>query len=246
METKNLIQGIILAAGGGTRLYPLTEKTPKPLLSVGGKPMILYVVDMLVNAGIRDVILVVRQKDISLYENLFGDGSKFGLTNVGITFQPESVKGLPGAIASAQNLIKTKKIIVTCGDVLLEESISNAVKNFMDQKDGARIVGIKTSDTAGYSPIKTKGDKVLAFKPKDKNRHEPGVIDSGTYLFPVNVFEKISSLKLTERGETEIWDLNQIYADSESLYLSSIGGWWSDVGSSIETYEEVNKRYANK
>lgn len=116
----------------------------------------------------------------------------------------------------------------------------------MKQDRGARLTVAQMEDTAGYSPLETQSDLVNRILPKNKQRHEPGLIDLGIYMYHSDVFQNIKNLTPSARGETEIWDLNDIYAQNDELRYTIVEGWWSDVGGGIETYLEAHKRYENK
>lgn len=169
-----------------------------------------------------------------------------GIRSLAYIWQAPEGKGLPSAIAQVEHFIKDGKLVVVCGDVLVEKGIKKPVEDFIRQDRGARLTGVSVEDTAGYSPLVVEGETVRKILPKDKNRHEPGLIDLEIYMYHPDVFQKIRCLTPSSRGETEIWDLNQKYADQGTLKLTIIDRWWSDVGGSIETYLEAHRRYETK
>lgn len=238
------IKGVILGGGKGMRLYPLTAETSKHLLPVGDKPLILHAVTQLLEAGVKDLLLLIDDQYASRYMQLLQDGSNLGVNSLAYVWQSREGKGLPSAIAHVEPFIKSGRMIVVCGDVIVENGIFVPVKDFLEQDGGARMAATYIEDTAGYSLLATQENSVLDIMPKDKTRHVPGLIDLGVYMYNPEVFQYIRSLTPSARGETEIWDLNRIYAQKQKLYFTSINGWWSDVGSSIETYLAANKRYA--
>jgi glucose-1-phosphate thymidylyltransferase len=243
---KNELQGVILAGGKGIRLKPLTNKTNKHLLPVGNKPLILHVIKQLTNANITDIVLMVDDIHKSKFVTLLKDGKKFGLSNLIYGLQPSGGRGLPTAIGYAEPFINGDKFVVACGDVLTEMDIENAIRDFQKQGTGARILGATIEDTAGFSKLSIKGEKIEAILPKDKKTHNTGRVDLGIYMYHKDVFDNIKKLIPSNRGETEIRDLNQFYIDAGELFVSKVDGWWSDVGSSLSVYEEVNKRYGEK
>lgn len=241
------IKGIILGGGRGTRLYPLTVETSKHLLPIGNKPMIVRIIDQLVEAGVKDVFLVIDERFASQFMATLKDGSCFGLNSLAYIWQPREGNGLPSAIARVQKLLqKNERIIVACGDVLVEKSLQKPIKEFMKQQDGARVVTTKVKDTAGYSPIVNRKDKVIKILSKDKDRHSTGLIDLGIYFYHYDVFKRIASLKPSRRGETEILDLNNTYLHEKSLFHSTLTGWWSDAGSNLKTYLQAHQKYESK
>lgn len=237
------IRGIILGGGKGTRLLPLTAETSKHLLPVGDKPLILYAIDQLLDAGVKDLLLLIDDRHASQYMQLLQDGKHLGINSLAYVWQPREGKGLPTAIAQVEPFIRSGRMIIACGDVIIENGLSEPVKDFVKQSVGARMVATYTEDTAGYSSLVTADDHILDIMPKDKNSHTPGLLDLGVYMYTSEVFQYIKSLTPSARGETEIWDLNKIYAQKQQLYYSRVDGWWSDVGSSMETYLVANERY---
>ena len=236
--------GLILAGGRGTRLHPLTAETSKQLLPVGDKPLVLYAVENLLRAGIKDILLLIDDRHASQFMQLLHDGSHLGVRSLSYIWQPQEGKGLPSAIGRAENFVKDGKLVVVCGDVIAENGISTPVESFRRQRSGARLVGVEVPDTAGYSPLITRGGKVLNILPKDKGRHQAGLIDLGIYMYHPDVFGIIPELPVSPRGETEIWDLNRRYIEKGQLRYTVVDGWWSDVGGSIKNYFEAHERYA--
>ena len=240
------LKGVVLGGGRGTRLYPLTAETNKHLLPIGEKTMVVRAIDQLLDAGVRDIVLLIDEKFASQFMGTLKDGSDLGIRSLAYVWQHPEGKGLPTAIAQIQHLVKDEKIVVACGDVLIENGIKKQINEFLKQDKGACLISAYVEDTAGYSPLEVTKEKVLKIIPKDKNRHEPGLIDLGIYMYHSDVFEKIRELAPSARGETEIWDLNQIYASRGELNYAVIDGWWCDTGESIKKYSEANRRYGNK
>lgn len=240
------IRGVILGGGQGTRLHPLTAETSKHLLPVGKKPLIFYAINQLLEANVKDLLIIIDDRHASSYMQLLQDGSYLGARSLGYIWQPREGKGLPTAIAQVRSFTQGGRMVVVCGDVIIEEGLASPVKDFTTQKSGARLVTTHTEDTAGYSRLDTEDDTVLSINPKDKQKHLEGLIDLGVYMYNSEVFERIQNLAPSLRGETEIWDLNQTYIKQGKLHFSSVGGWWSDVGNSLENYSEANRRYGQK
>lgn len=240
---SNEIKGLILAGGRGTRLLPLTADTSKQLLPVGDKPLVLYAIESLLKAGVKDILLLIDDRHASQFMQLLNDGSHLGIRSLAYIWQPREGKGLPSAINQAEPFVKDGKIVVVCGDVIIENGISKPVSDFTKQKTGARMCAASIDDSAGYSPLVTRGENVIDILGKDKNNHKSGLIDLGVYMYHPDVFSKIKGLEPSIRGETEIWDLNKKYSTSNELYFSTVTGWWSDVGSNMDTYIRANKHY---
>jgi glucose-1-phosphate thymidylyltransferase len=240
------VRGLILGGGKGSRLHPLTAETSKHLLPIGDKPMILRVIDQLLEADVKDLLLLIDQRFASQFMDLLHDGSHLGIRSLAYIWQSPEGRGLPSAIAQMEPFVERGRIVVACGDVLIDNGIRGPVSDFLSQRSGARLTTTFMSDTAGYSPLEVQGKKVKQIISKDKERHTPGLIDLGIYMYHPEVFEQIKNLRPSARGETEIWELNQRYADLNRLNFSVIDGWWSDTGGSIETYLAAHKHYENK
>lgn len=241
------VKGIILAGGQGTRLYPLTKSFAKALLPVGNKPMFLYALEQLVTSGIKDIIIIIQPEYIDQCKKILNDEKNFGVNSIQYIPHPSESKGMAQAIGLAKPFInENEKIVSTCADVIIENSIKDAVGDFILQKEGVRVVAFKMQDTAGFGLLKSKGGKIISYLLKDKNRHQSGIVESGTYMFHYDVFDKIREMKIPEKGESNIRDLLNLYISKDNFYFNVIDGWWSDVGTSIEKYNEVNKRYEKR
>lgn len=237
------IQGVILAGGKGTRLQPLTNENNKQLLRVGDKPLVFYAIDQLVRADVRDIFMVIDERHGSQFMAAIRDGRHLGVERLAYIWQPAEGHGLPTAINRVEGFVRDK-FVVACGDVIIEEGITPAVEKFREQRDGARVVATYQEDSAGYSPLEVVDDRVVQIHSKDKGRHIPALIDLGCYLYTREVFDRIAALTPSARGETEIWDLNKTYVDEGTFHCTQVGGWWSDVGTSLETYCEAHNRYS--
>ena len=207
--------------------------------------MITFVFQKLAEVGINDIILVIRKKQEKVFKSALDGYEKYGVKNLSYAFDPPHSKGLVNALYYAKGHFKADEdIMVTCSDVLIDRSIKQLVDDFREQKDGARLLGLKTNDTAGFSKLKIKEGSVLEILPKDKESYTPGVIDSGTYIFKQDVFKKIEAIKKNKENP-EIWELNKEYIKKDNLFCTVIGGWWSDVGNSLETFYNVRSEYEN-
>jgi glucose-1-phosphate thymidylyltransferase len=240
------VTGIVLAGGRGTRLHPLTAETSKHLLPIGGKPMVVRAIEQLLAADVKDILVVIDPRYASQYMQLLQDGSQLGANSLAYVWQDPEGKGLPTAINQTAPHIRDERIVVACGDVLIEEGIKGPVSDFMHQQDGARLTATHVVDSAGYSLLQVEGDHVLNIYNKDDTRHASGPIDLGIYMYTPEVFEHIAELTASSRGETEIWDLNQQYVNAHTLGYTAVSGWWSDTGGGIQTYGEADAHYAGK
>lgn len=237
------MKGVILAGGRGTRLYPLTLTTSKQLLPAGSKTLVEHVLGQLVAADVKDIILLIDERHASEYMSIIRDGRHLGARSLSYVWQSPDGKGLPSAIERVQYLVGDSKFIAVCGDVLVEDGIAKAVANFATQGEGSRMALMPVNDTAGYSPVEIEDDTVITIHPKRKSIHSKGLIDLGVYMYGPDVFDKIKGLTPSSRGETEIWELNDIYVQARLMNATVLSGWWSDVGTSLETYYKAAERY---
>ena len=247
MENSAKLKGIILAGGQGTRLYPLTESIGKAFLPVGGKPMILYALIQLADAGVKDIIVIIQSNCIAQCKEILRDGKHLGINNIQYVPHPLESKGMAHAIQLAEPFIREdEKIVSTCADVIIENGIKDAVNDFISQSKGARIAAFEMEDTAGFGFLEYEKDIITNYPPKDKNRHERGIVESGTYMFHFDVFDKIKKMPIPQKKESDIRDLFDYYIKTGNLYFSVVDGWWSDIGNSLKEYENANKRYERK
>lgn len=238
------IAGVVLAGGRGSRLKPLTDSTNKHLLPVAGEPMVVHAIRQLVAVGIADVIVVVDDRQATEFLRVLRDGTHLGLRSLGYVWQPFPGRGMPTAIGMVEHVLRADKFLVACGDVLTDARLDKALAEFRRQDGGARMVGVWTEDTAGYSPLEVHDGHVTAILDKDRTRHAPGLVDLGFYLYHHDVFDVIRRLRPSARGETEIWELNRHYAAHGRLRLSEVTGWWVDAGGGLDVYAGLRDRSA--
>lgn len=237
------IAGVVLAGGRGTRLSPRTDVTNKHLLPVGREPMVVRAIRQLVAADVQDVLLVIDECHASEFMAALRGGRELGLRSLVYVWQPACGRGMPSAIGMVEHALRAEKLIVACGDVLIDANIADVLTAFRRQRRGARMVGVWTADTAGFSRLVVRDGLVTEILDKDRDRHVPGLVDLGFYLYHHDVFDLIRQLKPSARGETEIWELNRAYAARGQLPLSEVSGWWADVGESLDAYDRVQDRY---
>lgn len=236
------MKGVVLAGGLGTRLYPLTKITNKHLLPVYDRPMIYYPIQTLVEAGIKDILIVTGGNNAGDFLRLLGNGGEFGLKHLNYTYQSRE-GGIAEALSLAEHFSEGQKIVVILGDNILEKGIKAAVRDFAEQPRGAKILLTKVKDPRQYGVAELKGTKVtrIVEKPK-KPRTNYAVI--GVYLYDKDVFGIVRTLKPSGRGEMEITDVNNAYIHRGTLTASFLEGWWGDAGASIEALLEANNLVA--
>ena len=223
------MKGIILAGGLGSRLSPLTRITNKHLLPVFDKPMIYYPLQTLVNAGIRDILIVTGGNNAGDFLRLLGNGKKdFGLDHINYTYQ-EGEGGIAAALSLAEFFADQEPICVVLGDNIIEKNINNAVKKFRKQKSGAKILLKEVPDPERFGVVRLEGDKVVEILEKPKNPPSALAV-VGIYMFDNTVFEIIKTLKPSGRGELEITDVNNAYIKRGTMTFEILEGWWTDAG----------------
>ena len=233
------MKGLVLAGGLGTRLYPLTKITNKHLLPVYDRPMIFYPLQTLINAGIKDIMIVTGGNNAGDFLRLLGNGKEFGLNHLNYTYQ-EKEGGIAEALGLAEHFAEGERIIVILGDNIIEWNIVKAVREFKRQKSGAKIMIKKVKNPKDYGVAELKGNKIVGIVEKPKRpRSDYAVL--GIYMYDNEVFDIIKTLKPSKRGELEITDVNNAYIKKGNLTYSILKGYWADAGASIDALLEANK-----
>jgi glucose-1-phosphate thymidylyltransferase len=236
------MKGVILAGGLGTRLRPLTNITNKHLLPVYDRPMIFYPIQTLVDAGIRDVVVVTGGNSAGDFLRLLGDGSQFGLRTLNYAYQVKE-GGIAEAIGLTRAFVGADRFAVILGDNILEQSIRQYVEAFQAQPGGARILLKQVSNPRDYGVAEIDGTRVVSIVEKpEKPASNFAVI--GVYMYDSFAFEFIENLKPSGRGELEVTDLNNAYLAKGQLFADVLEGWWCDAGSSIDGLLDANVRAA--
>jgi glucose-1-phosphate thymidylyltransferase len=222
------LKGIILAGGLGKRLYPLTKITNKHLLPVYNKPMIYYPIQTLVDAGIKDILIVTGGNNAGEFLRLLGNGKDFGLKHINYTYQ-EGEGGIADALKLAQHFADNDRVVVILGDNIIEKDIKKPVQDFLKQSKGARILLKKVEDPERFGVVELKGEKIISIEEKPKKPKSEYAV-TGIYMYDSKVFEIIKTLKPSGRGELEITDVNNAYLKLGELEYSMLDGWWTDSG----------------
>jgi glucose-1-phosphate thymidylyltransferase len=222
------MKGVILAGGLGKRLDPLTRVTNKHLLPVFDRPMIFYPIQALINAGIKDILLVTGGAYAGDFLKLLGNGKAFGLKHLNYTYQ-EGEGGIAHALALAEHFADRGKICVILGDNLIERNIRTAVATFERQPSGAKIVLKRVPDPERFGVPVFKDGRILRIEEKPKDPKSTYAV-TGIYLYDAQVFNIIRTLKPSRRGELEITDVNNAYLRRDELTFEVLRGWWTDAG----------------
>jgi len=222
------MKGIVLAGGLGKRLLPLTKITNKHLLPVYDMPMIYYPIMTLVDAGIRDIMIVTGGNHAGNFLRLLGNGQDFGLKAINYAYQ-EKEGGIAEALSLSEYFAKGEKIVVILGDNIIEKSIKAEVKKFAKQTKGARILIKEVENPGRFGVVEFKGKKISGIKEKPKKPKSKYAV-TGIYMYDSKVFDLIRGLKPSRRGELEITDVNNMYLKKGQLEYSVLEGWWTDAG----------------
>ena len=238
------MKGIILAGGSGTRLYPLTKVTSKQLLPIYDKPMIYYPLSVLMNAGIRDILIISTPMDTPRFEALLGDGHQFGI-NLTYAVQP-SPDGLAQAFIIGAYFIGDDCVAMVLGDNIfaghgLNMRLQNAVANAKIGK-GATVFGYYVDDPERFGIVEfDKNGKAVSIEEKPE-KPKSNYCVTGLYFYDNKVVEYAKNLNPSSRGELEITDLNRIYLENHALNVELLGqGFtWLDTGTHESLVEATN------
>jgi glucose-1-phosphate thymidylyltransferase len=222
------MKGVVLAGGTGSRLNPLTRVTNKHLLPVYDKPMVYYPIQTLVNAGIREILLVTGGKNAGEFLRLLGNGRDFGLKHINYTYQ-EGEGGIAEALGLAEHFADGEPICVVLGDNIIENNVRHAVEDFKKQRHGAKILLKEVQDAVRFGVAEIRGNRVVSIEEKPRNPKSSYAV-IGIYLYDATVFQKIRRLKPSGRGELEITDVNNFYLEEGNLTYEILAGWWTDAG----------------
>jgi glucose-1-phosphate thymidylyltransferase len=222
------MKGIVLAGGTGSRLFPLTKITNKHLLPIYDRPMIYYPIQTLVDAGIRDIMIVTGGRNSGDFLRLLANGKEFGLKHINYTYQ-EGEGGIADALALAEHFADGQKICVVLGDNIIEHDIREAAEKFQAQEAGAHILLKEVPDAERFGVAEVSGGRVIGIEEKPK-RPKSNLAVTGIYMYDATVFDKIRTLVPSHRGELEITDVNNAYIEEGAMTFSYLQGWWTDAG----------------
>jgi glucose-1-phosphate thymidylyltransferase len=222
------MKGVVLAGGLGTRLSPLTRVTNKHLLPVYSRPMIFYPIETLVNAGIRDILVVTGGQNAGDFLRLLSNGKDFGLHHLYYAYQ-EGEGGIADALRLAAHFVGGEKVCVMLGDNVIQGNVLDAKRRFEQQERGAHILLKEVPDPERFGCPEIVDGRLVRIAEKAKKPLSPYAV-VGIYFYDATVFDRIGSLKPSDRGELEITDVNNSYLRDGTLTYSVLEGWWTDAG----------------
>lgn len=220
------MKGVILAGGTGSRLYPLTKVTNKHLLPVYDKPMIYYPLQTLIDAGIKDIMIVSGRGHAGHFLELLGSGAEFG---VKFTYEiQDHAGGIAQALGLAEDFADNDNITVILGDNIFQDNIKTAVQKF----DGGAHIFLKSVPDAhrfGVAEVNSNNGHVLGIEEKP-SQPKSDLAVTGLYIYSNDVFDVIKILKPSGRGELEITDVNNHYIGKDAMKFTMLDGYWTDAG----------------
>ena len=225
------MKGIVLAAGKGTRLYPMTKPVCKPLLPVYDKPLIYYPISILMQAGISDILVIVPPSETNTFTALLGDGSQFGV-HISYAEQPVA-RGIADALLIGQEFVGDDQVCLVLGDnIFYAPDLGQTLKRAAEQESGATVFGYWVEDPRPFGVVEfDESGKAISIEEKPR-RPKSNYIIPGLYFYDQQVMEIARNLKPSARGELEITDVNLEYLQRGQLQVVPLERdfTWLDAG----------------
>jgi len=236
MSLINMIKGVVLAGGSGTRLRPITKIMSKHLLPVGTEPLIYYPIKTLRNAGIKDILMVCGAEHTDQYLKILGSGRELGV-RLSYTIQQKPV-GIAQGLGLARSFAEGNKVALILGDNLFGDNFRDAITAFKKKKQGAMVVIKEVKDPHRFGVVKFNGSNIQQVIEKPKRPPTNWAV-TGLYLYDNRVFDVIKNLKPSARGEYEITDVNNHYINEGTMDFVKAKKFWLDAGT-FESLHQAN------
>ncbi len=236
------LKGIILAGGKGTRLYPLTKVTNKHLLPLGGEPMIHHPVKQLVNAGVRDIMIVTGVEHCGAMISLLGSGADYDCSfTYKVQDQPD---GIAGALRLCRDFVGDSKCIVILGDNIFSEDLKPSLEKFADSESECMLFFKNVANPRRYGVGIFKKNKLIEIEEKPE-RPKSNYACVGIYAYSNKVFDIIESVEKSPRGEYEITSVNNCFVKDNSCEYIILKDRWTDAGT-MDSYHATNTAVYNE
>ena len=236
-----MTKGIILAGGSGSRLHPMTQVVSKQLMPVYDKPMIYYPLSTLMQAGIREILIITNPGDAAVYESLLGDGRKWGL-DICYRQQPKP-EGLAQAFLIGEEFIGDSRVCLVLGDnIFYGNKIEDTLKSAVEQKQGATVFAYYVTDPERYGVVELDAENnAIGLEEKPANPKSHYAV-TGLYMYDNDVVDIAKSIKPSPRGELEITDVNKVYLERKALKVELFdrGTAWLDTGTIQSLLDAAN------
>ena len=236
-----MTKGIILAGGSGSRLHPMTLAVSKQLLPVYDKPMIYYPLSTLMQAGIREILIITTPEDAAAFESLLGDCKKWGL-DICYRQQPKP-EGLAQAFLIGEEFIGDSRVCLVLGDnIFYGNRIEDTLKNAVEQKEGASVFAYYVTDPERYGVVELDDqNNAIGLEEKPENPKSHYAV-TGLYMYDNDVVDVAKSIKPSPRGELEITDVNKVYLERKALKVELFdrGTAWLDTGTIQSLLDAAN------
>jgi glucose-1-phosphate thymidylyltransferase len=219
------MRGIILSGGSGTRLRPLTKVTSKQLLPIYNRPMIYYPLNTLIQAGIKEIMIIVAPERAGDYLNLLGSGREFG---VKFTYEVQDhPEGIAQAFLIGRNFVEGDNVTLILGDNIFADDLSAEIKNFTS---GAKIFAKQVPDPSRFGVVKFNDQRQAEKIVEKPQEYLSDYAVTGLYIYDRQVLEAVKDIKPSPRGELEITDVNNWYLAKQELQVALVPGEWLDTG----------------
>lgn len=223
------MKGVVLAGGYGTRFYPVTRVVNKHLLDVFDEPLVYYPIHSLAQAGIDEIVLVTIFEEVNQFKKLLGEGEDLGV-KISYATQ-EGAGGIAEALLMAEPFFDGEKLMVILGDNIFQGDLSPYVESFKRQQAGAKILlkQVSLDDARRFGVAEVHNGKIVGIEEKPSDPRSDLIV-TGCYMYDERVFDLISTLKPSARGELEVTDLNNLYIREGTMSYDVLTGWWTDAG----------------